>query len=232
MAFCSISVKAEMAIRARAKVPDPVKLLSRASRKLHTEWLRMTYPFASMGVGVSIHPTCTIDRMHAHRIKLGNNVMVEKDACLRICVSPEQEGEPIITIGDDCIIHWRSQIDAKNSIHLEQGVLIAQDVLMVDQTHAYENPSIPIRDQGLTSGGKIRIGQGSFIAHGAAIISTQGELVLGRNCVVAAHAVVTRSAPSYSVLYGNPARIIRQLDRATNSWAVGSAGLLESVLKR
>jgi lipopolysaccharide O-acetyltransferase len=183
----------------------------------------MTYPFAAIGTKVSIHPTCTIDRMHAHRIKLGNGVMIEKDACLRLCVPPEEEGEPIIVIDDDCIIHWRSQIDAKNGVHLERDVLVAQDVLIVDQTHAYENTSIPIRNQGLTSGGKVRIGQGSFIAHGAAIISTQGELVLGRNCVVAAHAVVTRSAPPYSVLYGNPAKIIRQFDQVNDAWAVGSA---------
>jgi acetyltransferase-like isoleucine patch superfamily enzyme len=47
-------------------------------------------------------------------------------------------------------------------------------------------------------------------------------LVLGRNCVVAAHAVVTRSAPPYSVLSGNPAMIVRQYDPVKQAWVMGS----------
>jgi acetyltransferase-like isoleucine patch superfamily enzyme len=109
-------------------------------------------------------------------------------------------------------------------------VLVAQDVLIVDQNHAYEDIATPIRDQGLTEGGTIRIGQGSFIAHGAAIIASRGNVVLGRNCVVAAHAVVTRSAPPYSVLSGNPAIIVRQFDPIKERWIVGSVRSAETEL--
>jgi acetyltransferase-like isoleucine patch superfamily enzyme len=115
---------------------------------------------------------------------------------------------------------------------LERDVLVAQDVLLVDQNHAYEDITIPIRDQGLTRGGTIRIGQGCFIAHGASIISSRGELVLGRNCVVAAHAVVTRSAPPYSVLSGNPAMIVRQYDPVRRAWIVGSVRSAEAEVVR
>jgi acetyltransferase-like isoleucine patch superfamily enzyme len=207
--------------RSRGRFQDPLKLVPRILRRLYSEWLRLTYPFAFFGSKVSIHPTCSIDRKNAHRIRLGNNVSIEKDACLRPCVSSTEEGEPIIVIDDNCVIHWRTQIDAKNRIHLESGVLVAQDVLIVDQNHAYEDIATPIRDQGLTQGGRIRIGQGSFIAHGAAIIASRDELILGRNCVVAAHSVVTRSAPPYSVLSGNPAVIIRQFDPIRQAWVMG-----------
>lgn len=208
--------------RSRASFQDPMKVFPRVWRRLHSEYLRLTYPFAAMGKKVSIHPTCTIDRMNAHRIKLGGNVRMEKDASLGISVSPEEEGNPIIVIEDNVVIHWRSQIGAKNLIHIERDVLIAQDVLIVDQNHFYEDVTKPICDQGFTEGGTIRIGQGTFIAHGAAIICSQGDLVLGRNCVVAAYSVVTRSAPPYSVLYGNPARVIRQFDPVKREWVVGS----------
>ena len=99
--------------RSRARFQDPLKLVPRALRKLHTEWLRMTYPFVSMGSKVSIHYTCSIDRKNAHRIKLGNRISIEKDTYLGINVSPEEEGEPVIVIDDNCVIHWRSQIGAK-----------------------------------------------------------------------------------------------------------------------
>lgn len=182
----------------------------------------MTYPFASMGAKVSIHPTCFIDRKNAHRIKLGSGIRIEKDTCLGLSVPPDEErDEPVIVIEDNCVLHWRTQVGAKNRIHLERDVLVAQDVLIVDQNHAYENTTVPIVDQGFTPGGTIRIGEGSYIGHGSAIISSRGDLVLGRNCVVAAHAVVTRSAPPYSVLSGNPAIIVRQFDPAKQAWVVG-----------
>ena len=205
----------------RARFQDPLKLIPRILRKLHSEWLRMTYPFASMGSKVSIHPTCFIDRKNAHHIKLGKDIRIEKDTCLGLSVSPEEEGEPVIVIEDNCVIHWRTQIGGKNRIHLERDVIVAQDVLIVDQNHAYEDVTIPIVDQGFTEGGTVRIGQGSYIGHGAAIIASRGDLILGRNCVVAAHSVVTRSAPPYSVLYGNPARIIRQYDPDKQEWVTG-----------
>lgn len=209
--------------QAHARFQDPLKFFPRLWRKLYSEWLRLTYPFASMGSKVSIHPTCFIDRKNAHRIKLGSDIRIEKDTCLGLSVPPEQKGEPVIVIEDNCVIHWRTQLGGKNRIHLERDVIVAQDVLIVDQNHAYEDITLPIGDQGFTPGGTIRIGQGSYVGHGAAIIASRGDLVLGRNCYVAAHAVVVGSAPAYSVLYGNPAKVIRQYDPIKQCWVIGSA---------
>lgn len=215
--------------RSRARFQDPLKLIPRILRKLHSEWLRMTYPFAAIGSKVSIHPTCFIDKKSAHRIQLGSEIRIEKDTCLGLSVPVEEErDEPVIVIDDNVVIHWRTQIGGKNRIHLERDVIIAQDVLIVDQNHAYEDTTLPIGDQGFTKGGTIRIGQGSYIGHGAAIIASRGNLVLGRNCVVAAHSVVTRSAPPYSVLSGNPAMIVRQFDPVRKVWVVGSVRSAEA----
>jgi acetyltransferase-like isoleucine patch superfamily enzyme len=215
--------------KSRARFQDPLKLIPRLLRKLHSEWLRMTYPFAAMGSKVSIHPTCFIDKKSAHRIQLGSEIRIEKDTCLGLSVPVEEErDEPVIVIDDNVVIHWRTQIGGKNRIHLERDVIIAQDVLIVDQNHAYEDTTLPIGDQGFTKGGTIRIGQGSYVGHGAAIIASRGNLVLGRNCVVAAHSVVTRSAPPFSVLSGNPAMIVRQFDPVRQVWVVGSVRSAEA----
>jgi acetyltransferase-like isoleucine patch superfamily enzyme len=92
----------------------------------------------------------------------------------------------------------------------------------MDHGQEYEDPSLPIKEQGSNRGGTIRIGQGSWIGHGAAIVCSKGELILGRNCIVAANAVITRSFPEYSVISGNPARIVKQYDSASKSWVLGS----------
>jgi acetyltransferase-like isoleucine patch superfamily enzyme len=112
---------------------------------------------------------------------------------------------------------------AKNSIHIERDVLIGQSVLIMDHDDVPEDATVSSSGYGLKEGGRIRIGQGSWIGYRAAIVCRSGELVLGRNCVVGANAVVTRSFPPYSVIFGNPAKVIRQFDPVKNAWVLRSA---------
>ena len=182
----------------------------------------LTYPFASNGNNLSIHYTCDLMRSRAHRIKLGNSVQILKDAILNVIAPPEKKGEPIIVLDDHAQIGYRCLISAKNYIHIERDVIMAQSVAIIDHGYAHADVGPSPREKGGTGGGRIRIGQGSWIGQGAAIICTGGELVLGRNCVVAAKAVVTRSFPPHSVVFGNPARVIKQFDPAKNMWVLGS----------
>jgi len=133
-------------------------------------------------------------------------------------------GDPVIVIGDNCHIGFGSIISAKNRIHLEQDVLVGQSVIMVDHNHGYEDIAVPVLQQGITEGGRIRIGQGSWIGHGAAIICPKGELTIGRDCVIAVNSVVTRSVPDHTVVAGYPATIIRQYDPETRTWRIGRNG--------
>jgi acetyltransferase-like isoleucine patch superfamily enzyme len=201
---------------------DPLRLIPRALTKLYTLWLSVTYPFASKGHNLSIHYTCNLRREVAHRIKLGSSIIIGKDAWLHVSAPPGENGEPVIVIEDNNRIGPRCQISGKNCIHLERDVILSSSVLVMDHSHAYEDITVPIAEQGATEGGRIRIGQGSWIGFGAAIICDKGELVLGRNSVVGANAVVTRSCPPYSVLLGNPARVVKQYDPVKGDWALGS----------
>ena len=207
--------------KSRARFEDPLSVLYRAVSKLYTIWLIATFPFASSGRKLSVHFCCMLARELAHHIELGNSVIIKKDSWLNIISDDTDEVK--IKIEDGCIIGTRCTLSAKNLIHLEPDVITASSVLIQDHNHAYEDLNIPIRDQGVSDGGVIRIGKGSWIGFGAAIVCSRGELVLGRHCVVAANAVVTRSAPPYSVLAGNPARIIKQYDPVRGTWGIGSA---------
>ena len=193
----------------RAHFEDPLGLFPWGLSKLYTLWLRATYPFASMGRGLSVHYTFQVNRSMARRIKLGNSVIMGKDVWLNVVSDTD---EVTIVIDDNCCIAARSWISAKNHIHLERDVNLGPSALIVDHNHSYENTELPIRKQGATPGGRIRIERGCSIGQGAAIVCSRGELVLGQNCVVAPNAVVVRSAPPYSVIAGNPGRVIERLD--------------------
>ena len=206
--------------RPRARFEDPFEVFLTAVTKLYSLWVSAIYPFASIGRNVSIHYTSCLSRRIASRIKLGNSVIIRKDTWFNIVL--EASGELNIVIDDGCLIGARSVISAKNFIHLEKDVIVSSSALIMDHNHAFEDVSRPISDQGTTEGGRIRIGQGTRIGHGAAIVSNRGELHLGPHCVVAANAVVTRSFPSYSLLSGNPARVVKQFDPVKQAWVLGS----------
>ena len=210
----------------RAAFEDPLSFLPRFLTKLYSIWLRITYPFASIGPKVSIHYTCHLKRPTAHLIKIGSSVLFGREAWIGAIV--EGNDEPVIIIDDNAIINDGVQISARNHIHIERDALISAGVLIQDHSHGYEDITKAIRDQGITEGGRIRIEQGSWIGRGAAIVCSKGELVVGRNCVVGANAVVLRSCPPYSVVFGNPARVIRRYDFSKQMWVVGFGASTDS----
>jgi acetyltransferase-like isoleucine patch superfamily enzyme len=204
----------------------PHRLTVRILNKLYSTWIRYVYPFGSIGEKVSIHYTCDI--RNPWLIEMGNKVIVDKDVWLHPILPLEDKTGPTIILDDGCYVARRCQISARNCVHIERDVLLSASVLITDNSHHYENTDRLIKDQGFMGGGRVRIGEGCWIGHGAAIVCTQGELVLGRNCVVAANAVVTRSFPANSVISGNPARVVRQYDPAKAAWVMGNARAAET----
>jgi len=207
-------------LRNRPPFEDPFNLLSMGLTKLNSLWIKLTYPFASIGSNVSFHFTSTVCRQRSPRISLGNSVNISACAWLNVATE-DVSGEPTLLIEDHCQIACGTILSARNRIHLEPYVNVAQQVIIMDHNHAYEDIGVPIIEQGITEGGRIRIGQGSWIGHGAAIICSRGELTIGRHCIVSANSVVTRSIPEYSVVMGTPATIIRQYDPEKQIWRIG-----------
>jgi acetyltransferase-like isoleucine patch superfamily enzyme len=210
------------------------RFISRVLTKLNSLWTSATFPFAGKGRNLSLHYASDISRRSARHTRLGNRVEIGKFTWLS--TGSENNYKIHVTIEDDCCIGARCTISAKNFIYLERDVVVASDVLIIDNNHAYEDVATPIAQQGTTPGGTIRIEEGCRIGAGVAIVCEKGELVLGRNSIVAPRSVVTRSFPPHSVLSGNPARIVRGLSAANpislsdplNS-AAGAGGVREGI---
>ncbi|NQY86767.1 MAG: acyltransferase [Colwellia sp.] len=72
--------------------------------------------------------------------------------------------------------------------------------------HNFDDLSKPIKDQGGTFE-KMTIGKDSWIGNGALIMAN-----VGQHCVVAAGAVVIDDVADYSIVAGNPAKVIKQIN--------------------
>jgi acetyltransferase-like isoleucine patch superfamily enzyme len=202
-------------------IEDPANLLSLAVTKLNSWWVGATYPFASKGSNLWIHKTTLLSRRVASGIRIGNSVIIRNHAWINTFNLSGPDDIKIV-IDDHCVINAQCVISAKNSIHIESEVMVSACSLIMDHNHSYEDITLPIQAQGITPGGTIRIERGCWIGHGAAIVCGQGDLVLGRNSVVAANALVTKSFPANSVIVGNPARLAKQFDTVTGNWVGGS----------
>jgi acetyltransferase-like isoleucine patch superfamily enzyme len=214
-------VMPEVNSRPRIPIEDPLNSLGAGIAKLHTLWLKATYPFASFGRGVRIHPSAILSRTIAPGIKLGDFVIIRNHAWFNAFDFAGPDNVKII-VDEHTVVNAQCVISAKNRIHIEDHVMVSACSLIMDHNHAYDDVTRPIQQQGASPGGTIRIEQGCWIGHGAAIVCNQGELVLGRNCIVAANSLVTRSFPPYSVIVGNPARIAKQFDLEKQAWVGGA----------
>ncbi len=94
------------------------------------------------------------------------------------------------------------------------NILLAQNVVMSGLNHDYEDPTVPIIEQGFNVK-KIVVEDGVWM--GAGVIVTPG-VHIGKNAVVGAGSVVTKDVPPYTVVVGNPARVVKYFDFTTQKW--------------
>jgi acetyltransferase-like isoleucine patch superfamily enzyme len=193
---------------------DPLNWISWAATKLNTVWLKRTYRFASFGRNVGIHYSCDILRSMSPHISFGDKIYLAPDVWMNVATG-SLDAEPKITIGSGCRIGRRATISARNRIILEADVLLAPSVLIMDHNHEFSDPEKPIHAQGVTSGGRIFIERNCWLGQGAAILCGSRDLTLGRNSIVGANAVVTKSFPPFSIIAGNPATLIRTYSEGT-----------------
>ena len=76
-------------------------------------------------------------------------------------------------------------------------------VLSGKQQHNFEDLDKPIREQG-GHFSPITLGEDTWVGNGAIIMAN-----VGKKCIVAAGAVVTKDVPDFAIVAGNPAAIIK-----------------------
>jgi acetyltransferase-like isoleucine patch superfamily enzyme len=115
--------------------------------------------------------------------------------------------EPIITIGDRCVLGRNAEILAMHSVQLGDDVWFASRVTVVDHHHRHDQLDIPVAVQWPLHVEAVTIGSGTVISTGAVVLA--GAHV-GENSLVASGAQVRAGVyPPNSVLAGVPARVIR-----------------------
>lgn len=124
----------------------------------------------------------------------------------------EYIGQPIIKIGNNVILGDYIHITAVNEIIISDGVLTGKNVTITDNAHGYvrdlEELKISPGARPVTSKGKVFIGKNVWIGDKVTILP---GVSIGEGAIIGANAVVTKNVPPFSVVGGNPSRIIKVL---------------------
>ena len=153
-------------------------------------------------------------------IHIGRDTLVGPYVSISAGMVPGQTmvTDPVVTIGDRCMIGRGSHIVGHFEVHIGDDVHTGPYVYITDQNHGYESPDEVVHAQ-WPSDVPVRIGAGSWLGTGVVVLP---GTELGRNVVVGAGAVVRGTFPDFCVIAGVPARIVRRY-LPGSGWVSGAA---------
>jgi acetyltransferase-like isoleucine patch superfamily enzyme len=185
--------------------PYYIKRLDLKFREWYVE--RFLRPqFTHLGMG------CTFMKpWHVHvfgwPIDLGDfaNVITTPDHRVRLTVWGRNQGEGFISIGKYCLICPGVRISAASGITIGDSCMMASSVYITDS----DWHGIYDRLDYIGSSAPVRVGNNVWIGDSAIVCK---GVTIDDNSIIGAGSVVRKDIPANSIVAGNPAKVIRELD--------------------
>jgi acetyltransferase-like isoleucine patch superfamily enzyme len=191
------------------------KLMSLTRFQLQRPWLGRSAAFNFAEKNVSIRSAARvrigkgcyfgrdleIDALSRHGISIGNNVTIKSGGIIN-CTGVLAEFGEGLTIEDNVGISERCYIQVRGPVRICEGAILGPNVSIFSENHRFDDPTIDVRLQGVSRNG-VTLGPGSWIGAGVTILD---GVLIGKNSVVAAGAVVVGDVPDGAIFGGIPAR--------------------------
>jgi len=166
------------------------------------------FNIANMRFGkfVQLEDQVCLSALGKEALELGNNVKIGAYSRLIIATSFNDIGS-YIRIGDNVGLGEFAYLGGAGGLEIGADCIIGQYLSCHPENHHFEDTSTLIRQQGVSRKG-IKIGSNCWI--GAKVTILDG-VEIGKGCVIAAGAVVTKSMPARTVIGGVPAKVIKRI---------------------
>lgn len=154
-----------------------------------------------------------------HRVHVGDGVSIGANSFLSVL--EEFEGvdyDPELRIGDGCAIGGGVHVACAGRMVIGRRVAIGPRVFIGDIVRDYQDLGEDILDQGWSDPKPVAIGDGAAVGIGAIVLP---GVTVGERGIVAAGAVVTRDVAPRTMVFGNPARVVRSWDPDRGAWVAG-----------
>ena len=162
-------------------------------------YVRLLAPlYQQRGRGSKIYRSVRMDTPPYRRFALGRHSVVESFCCINNAVGD-------VIIGDYTRVGLHNTIIGP--VTIGSHVNLAQGITVTALNHNFSEADRRIDEQGVSTG-QVVIGDDVWIGANAVVLP---NVNIGRHCVVAAGAVVTKDVPDGCVVAGVPAKIIKRL---------------------
>jgi acetyltransferase-like isoleucine patch superfamily enzyme len=159
----------------------------------------------SVGVNFKAEDYSEIQGLSTGGITFGDNVTIGRMAMIRPSGYYSGERGLGLSVGNNSAIGAYCYIGASGKITIGNNVMLGPRVTMSSENHVFSDITKTIKEQGIVRKG-ITIEDDCWIGSNVVILD---GVKIGTGSVVAAGAVVTKDVPSYSVVGGVPAKVIK-----------------------
>jgi acetyltransferase-like isoleucine patch superfamily enzyme len=157
------------------------------------------------GKGALVCSQVRMDVLPFNEFTLGDYSTIEDFSVVNNGVGPVHIGNRVrVGVGNVLI----------GPLKIGNNVIMAQHVVLSGLNHGYEDIDIPIMDQPCNTA-PIIIEDDCWI--GANAVITAG-VTIGKHAIVAGGSVVTKDVESYTIVGGNPAKVLKKYDLESNAW--------------
>lgn len=115
-------------------------------------------------------------------------------------------GPGSVKIGNFVYINHNTDIYGQGEVDIGDYVLIGPNCNILSINHSYSDWTLPIGVQGITSK-KVIIEEDVWICANVTVLP---GVKIGKGSIIAANSVVSKNVPSYSIMGGVPAKLIKK----------------------
>ena len=173
-----------------------MKFDNRKTQKSHGDGKIDLGLFKNIGEHVVIEADVMV--FHPEKISIGSNVYIGHNTILKGYYKNEMVIDEGTWIGQSCFFH------SAGGIRIGKSVGVGPHVKILTSTHISDDLGQPVLQNPLLFK-EVQIGDGADIGVGSIVLP---GVTVGNGAIIGAGSIVTKSVPEYSVVAGNPAKII------------------------
>lgn len=146
-------------------------------------------------------------------ITIGDNSVIAAGSWLN--VNDRNGARDSLRIGENCFIGRNNFITVGQRVSFGDYCLTASNCSFIGSSHNINNPNMPYITTGVDICSDIEVGSNCFFGFGVMVL---GPITIGHGSVIGAGSVVLSDIPPFSVVIGNPARVIKRFSFVKNCW--------------
>lgn len=197
-----------MNVKAHLSVSNPLyRYLARAAKKIISIYIRTKKSRKARYIDK------TVQVLGWRSVEIGKLAVISEGSWLNVNHRSRKSAQ--IVIEDNCFIGRRNFLSSGKLIRIGSYCLTGIDCKFMGSNHVYETPFRPYITTGTTGEAVINIGVNCWLGANVSII---GQSRIGHGSIIGANSLVKGDVPAFSVVVGNPARVIKRFDAVSERW--------------